>query len=133
MTEMNRLANAKNPFQGDAKKVLCICSAGLLRSPTAAVVLNKTYGFNTRAVGCSDEYALIPVEITHLYWADEVVCVSNRVFEDMNAQFGEDPIYVGSDITVLSVPDRYKYMDPELQKIILRQYAEATEEELAKS
>lgn len=133
MTELNRLANAQNPFQGDAKRVLCVCSAGLLRSPTAAVVLQNTYGFNTRAVGHSNEYALIPIELTHIYWADEIVCVSMSVSDALDRIFGKSPVYIKSDITVLEVPDQYSYMDHELQKIILKQYAEATEEELSKT
>lgn len=49
---MNRIANASNKFQGSYKRVLCVCSAGLLRSPTAALVLSKDpYNFNTRACG----------------------------------------------------------------------------------
>lgn len=45
----NQLANVGNRFQTKTKKVLCVCSAGLLRSPTLANVLNLKYGFNTRA------------------------------------------------------------------------------------
>lgn len=28
----NAMGNAANPYQGNYKKVLCVCSAGLLRS-----------------------------------------------------------------------------------------------------
>ena len=69
----NRLYNCKNPYQGDAKKVLCVCSAGLLRSPTAAVVLNREYGYNTRACGTEVGHALIPLDETLMHWADEIV------------------------------------------------------------
>ena len=49
---MNRIANSTNPFQKDYKRVLCVCSAGLLRSPTAAYVLSQApYNYNTRAAG----------------------------------------------------------------------------------
>jgi predicted protein tyrosine phosphatase len=133
MTYLNRLANSRNEFQGDAKKVLCVCSAGLLRSPTAAIVLQNTYGFNTRAVGHSSDFALLPIDIVHIAWADEIVCVSMSVSDSLDRVFGKDPIYIKANITVLEVPDRYPYMDHELQKVILRQYAEATEKELSKS
>ena len=56
---MNKLHNLRNPFQGEAKKVLCVCSAGLLRSPTAAIILQRDYGFNTRSCGINPDYALI--------------------------------------------------------------------------
>ena len=47
MSKMNRLANTQNKYQGKYKKVLCVCSAGLLRSPTAALVLSQEpFNFN---------------------------------------------------------------------------------------
>ena len=42
---LNQLANINNPYQGKSKKVLCLCSAGLLRSPTAANVLHREFEF----------------------------------------------------------------------------------------
>ena len=71
---MNRLFNCSNPYQGKAKKVLCVCSAELLRSPTAAVILQQEYGYNTRAVGVEDSFALIPIDDVLIEWADEIVC-----------------------------------------------------------
>ncbi len=62
----NRLHNMRNPHQGSNKKVLCVCSAGLLRSPTLAWILsNEPFNFNTRAVGTSSEYALIVLDEVH--------------------------------------------------------------------
>ena len=73
---MNRLANSSNRWQGKYKRVLCICSAGLLRSPTAAFVLSQEpYNYNTRAAGLTKEFALIPVDEVLLNWAQEVVCI----------------------------------------------------------
>ena len=45
----NRLSNVNNRFQGNFKRVLYVCSAGLLRSPTLAEILSQApYNFNTR-------------------------------------------------------------------------------------
>ena len=63
---------AKNPHQGTAPKILCVCSAGVLRAPTIANFL-ATKGFNTRAVGMSEEYALIPLTPILYYWADLII------------------------------------------------------------
>lgn len=131
MTEftLNRLANSSNPYQGEAKKVLCLCSAGLLRSPTTAVVLSQPpYNFNTRAAGVTQEYALIPVDQVLLRWADEIVCVEQRIFDALEDQFDES-ILADKDITVLSIPDRFPYRDPALMEIIRKQYDEAHAEE----
>ena len=63
MSTMNRLANTHNPYQGDFKKVLCVCSAGLLRSPSTAFVLSQDpFNFNTIAAGINEDYALIVVD-----------------------------------------------------------------------
>ena len=52
----NAMHNCTNPYQTGTEKILCVCSAGLLRSPTLAGELYKR-GFNTRAAGVHD-YAL---------------------------------------------------------------------------
>lgn len=119
MNEMNRLFTCKNPYQGDAKRVLCVCSAGLLRSPTASVVLQREFGFNTRAAGAND-YALVPVDAILLHWADEVVCMESIHHETLSMRFPLDMEDVTSK--VLAIPDRFAYMDDELQRLIKTAY-----------
>lgn len=81
---MNRLANSSNIYQGKFKRVLCVCSAGLLRSPTAAFVLSQEpYNYNTRAAGLIKEFALVPVDEVLIRWADEIVCMSNEQAEQL--------------------------------------------------
>ena len=120
---MNSLHNANNPYQGAEKRVLCLCSAGLLRSPTAAYVLQKELGYNTRAAGVTD-YALIPVTEVLLKWADEIVCVNQETYNILIEDIKRDVPEVDADIVVLDIPDVYSRMDETLQKIILRQYLE---------
>jgi len=124
MSTMNRMGNCYNIYQQDIKKVLCVCSAGLLRSPTTAVVLSQEpYNYNTRAVGASTEYALIPIDEVLLAWADEVVCMEE---EHMDAIYNNFPKYEG-EITVLGIPDRYAYRDKELVELIKERYEESLE------
>jgi len=119
MTSFNRLGNAKNMYQTGVKKVLCICSAGLLRSPTMAVVLSQPpYNYNTRAAGVSIEYALIPVDDVLIHWADEIVCVEERIKDALVADFDVD----NTSIKVLNIPDNYEYRNPELIELIKEQY-----------
>lgn len=122
MSYMNRRGNVRNPFQGDAKKVLCVCSAGLLRSPTAANVLHQHYGHNTRAVGANGEYALVPVDAVLCEWADEVVFVEEDVYNYVWPNFSD--ILRRKKIIILNVPDQYEWNDPELRQIIKQQYEE---------
>ena len=111
----NRLHNCTNPHQGVTKKVLCVCSAGLLRSPTAAVVLNREYDYNTRACGVDKGHALIPIDDVLCEWADEVVVMEKWMADYVDQGFQ-------NKVKVLGVPDRFAYMDPLLQKAILDAY-----------
>jgi predicted protein tyrosine phosphatase len=124
MSTRNRLGNAQNPYQGNFKKVLCVCSAGLLRSPTAAWVLSMDpWNFNTRSCGYNDEYALTVVDEVLLTWADEVVVMDSkqeRVVKDMLNKFGfTKPVFNAN------VPDDYGYRDPELVELLQEKFKEA--------
>src|ERR1700761_678048 len=120
---MNRLHNCTNHYQGKYKRVLCVCSAGLLRSPTAAWVLsNEPYNFNTRACGSDGSYALFPLDIVHLTWADQIVCMSKeqeaKVTEMLKNVFqGES-----KEVVCLNIPDKFSYRDPELVEMIKKAY-----------
>lgn len=120
---LNALHNVKNPYQGNTKKVLCVCSAGLLRSPTAAKVLYDEYGYNTRACGVYEEYALIPLTELLLVWADEIVFMNHEHLEEAEEKFGK----ITTNLLVLEIPDKYPYMDPELQKLIFERYKKQSE------
>lgn len=108
--------NCKNPFQGEYKKALCLCSAGLLRSPTLAFVLGNM-GYNTRAAGVHD-YALVQVNEVLIEWADEIYCVEPAITDVLlhNFKVPED-----KKVITLTIPDCYPYRDKELIKIIEEQ------------
>lgn len=110
----NQLANAFNPYQGKATKALCVCSAGLLRSPTIAKFLTGL-GFNTRACGTSQDYALVPISEALLVWADEIYVVSGEVGvvrDLLKALELETPV------VEMDIPDEYGTFNPELEDII---------------
>lgn len=127
MINRNRLANVSNGWQGESKRVLCVCSAGLLRSPTLAWVLsNEPFNFNTRAVGASGEYALIPLDAAHVAWADEILVMDEGqkwTVEQIQKQL-DDLYSVGfsqytpAPVTVLDVPDSFAFRDPVLVNLL---------------
>lgn len=131
MINRNRWGNIDNPYQGSAKKVLCVCSAGMLRSPTAANVLYKEYGYNTRSAGCVSEFALIPLDEVLIAWADEIVCMEDSHAHAVQAMaqevIGVDPAKL--KIINLGIPDIYSWGDPELQKLILKNYRSSNPKE----
>lgn len=111
----NRMYNANNPYQGPYKKVLCVCSAGLLRSPTAALVLSqKPYNFNTRAAGI-ESYALIKVDDVLLHWADEIVCMTKEQEQQIRRE-------TDKPIICLEIEDNYEYRNPTLIRKIKAKY-----------
>lgn len=121
----NRMHNCTNPHQGPAKKVLCVCSAGLLRSPSTAVVLSQEpYNYNTRAAGIEADYALVPIDEVLIMWADEIVCVEPSVRERLWAKFDDALVASGAKVVTLNIPDNFAYRDPKLMEIIRTQYEE---------
>ncbi len=128
----NRLGNVRNPYQGDFKKVLCVCSAGLLRSPTLAWVLSQDpYNHNTRAVGYNTEYALIPVDQALVNWADQIVFVESQAkieFERLllpHFSQSDWDRFSRKELITLDIPDIYEFRDPKLVETIKRQYKAA--------
>lgn len=123
----NRIANCHNGYQGDAKRVLCVCSAGLLRSPTAAWVLsNEPYNFNTRAAGIVPQYALIPVDEVLVEWADEIVCMTDIIRDGVVRRF--QPKCTVYD---LEIPDNFSFKHPRLIDLIRERYNEIVLKEKA--
>lgn len=118
----NQLANTANRFQGPTKRVLAVCSAGLLRSPTIASVLHTDYGYNVRACGVSEEYALVPISTALLMWADLVVFADTEHYLEAKEYMHPKQPYV-----VLDLPDEFGYSDPKLVeevKLKLKNYFE---------
>ena len=118
----NQLGNVGNRFQGKSKKVLAVCSAGLLRSPTLANVLNLKYGFNTRAVGADKEFALIPITQALIWWADEIVFVNFEAFSSLDQEEKDEIEEVGVTKTILNIEDDFDWMDANLRCKLLEQY-----------
>lgn len=111
----NQLANVNNPYQGHYKRVLFVCSAGLLRSATAAHVFSEApYNWNTRTAGASREYALNPVNEALLAWAEVVFCMEQDHFDLLSYTFRERFEKYADKIRVLSIDDMYEYRDPNL-------------------
>lgn len=120
----NRIANSTNPYQGNSKKVLCVCSAGLLRSPTLAWMLsNDPYNFNTRAAGVNADFALIPMDEVLISWADLIVFVEPQV-ERLAKMWFTDQLK-NKTIYTLNLPDKFPFKHPELLQLAKKQFDDA--------
>ena len=122
----NRLNVLHNPYQEHHKykRVLTVCTAGCLRSPTAAIVLAAApYNYNTRSCGAEKEVAIVSIDDALIEWADELVFMEthhlNMVARDHDIR--------GKNVVVLNIPDSYPYRDPILMETIKARYDEAME------
>lgn len=111
-----------NPYQGDDRKVVFVCSMGILRSATGARIYAHKH--NTRNAGTWDD-ALIPLTPNLIMWADQLVFVNQHNYEGALKKFEEVEYLVNTiqdKAVVLNIPDTYEHMHPELIKAFEEQY-----------
>lgn len=120
-----------NEYQGTDPRVLFVCSAGLLRSATAANLFAKK-GWNTRGCG-SEEYALIPISFNLIAWADRIYFVNSYNYKNTLSKFEAHAETEGAvrllkkKSKVLDIEDSYDYNNPKLIKILEKQIEEDLE------
>jgi predicted protein tyrosine phosphatase len=138
MIKRNQLGVLFNAYQGKHKKVLTVCSAGCLRSPTAAHILSsEPFNFNTRCAGTSSEYAIIPVTEALVVWADVILCMDSdqqRYINEMQNKLAAEASamfeYDYKAVINLEIEDDYAYRDPELVKIMQDKFYKMFEADL---
>lgn len=110
----------RNPYQGPDKRVVFVCSMGILRSATGARIYAHKY--NTRTAGSWPD-ALVPLTPMLMAWADELVFVNQENYDNtINQLEGSMHTFVASKSKVLNIPDKYPHMHPELIKAFEEQY-----------
>lgn len=129
MIKRNQLGVVFNAYQGQHRKVLTVCSAGCLRSPTAAHILSSPpWNFNTRCAGTSQEYAIVPVTEALIIWADDILVMDElqqSIINGMqNKLAGEMEDYEYKRVVNLDVPDEFSYRDPKLVEIMKAKFTE---------
>lgn len=120
MIDYNRMSVIQNPYQGNYKRVLCVCSGGVLRSPTTAWVLGQDpWNYNCRIAGTED-YALVKVDEALLVWAQEIVCMTEEHEAKLSVLLNN--LHRVRKIVRLNVPDQFQYRDPTLIELIKEAY-----------
>lgn len=101
-----------NQYQGTSPRVLFVCSAGILRSPTAAALMHTLKGWNTRSCGV-ESYALVPLSVNLILWANKIVFMEDEHLQKALRTF--EAVDYESDIKeraiVLGISDDYEYMN----------------------
>lgn len=113
MTERPHLGQLNLAAQGDYKRVLFVCSGGMLRSATCAHWATVFKEWNTRSAGTMDA-ALPPVHPNVVEWAEVIYCMEDTHAAQVKKLFP----WAAEKIKVLNIPDRFCYRDPELIKRI---------------
>ena len=86
-----------------------------MRSPTAEVVFSAYEGFEALSAGTSPD-AETPISEDLIEWADLVFAMERAQKRRLHAKFGT--LLRAKRVIVLGIPDDYKYMQPELVRIL---------------
>jgi predicted protein tyrosine phosphatase len=92
-------------------KILFVCDANRLRSPTAEAIFTGRIDIEVKSAGVAKE-ATVPISIELLEWADLVFVMEKRQRNIIHSRFKE--IYDRKRIICLYIPDEFEFMDPEL-------------------
>jgi len=104
-------------------KVLFICAQNINRSKTAERVFRNEY--YTRSAGL---YNPKPVTKRQLEWADVVIVMEEAHRKEIGLLYPE--LYLKKKIIVLDIPDNYRYMQPELVKMLEKNIKKVKREEV---
>ena len=111
-----RTCPVDNEYQGARVRMLFVCSAGLLRSPTAAAVA-ENLGYNTRSCGSSLSYAIIPITVNLVHWAKVIFFVNEENYEESLEVFEYDTETIEmlkKKAVIWDIEDDYEYYHPTL-------------------
>ncbi|HXF41737.1 MAG TPA: phosphotyrosine protein phosphatase [Blastocatellia bacterium] len=96
-------------------KVLFVCEANRLRSPTAETIFSGYPGVEAKSAGLAKQ-ATVPVSAELLDWADLIFVMEKRHRNIIHSRFKE--IYLRKRIICLYIPDEFEFMDPELISVL---------------
>ena len=104
----------QNRYQGTEPRVTFVCSAGLLRSPTAARIASE-YGINARSAGSEPHLALVPLSANLIRWSHLVVFI-NKDNYDSFCYYADDLTLerLEGKVRIWEIEDDYEYMNKEL-------------------
>jgi predicted protein tyrosine phosphatase len=94
--------------------VLFVCTMNRDRSATAEQLYRDDPRLEVRSAGVSPS-AKRRVSAADLRWADVLFVMEREHQERIQSQFADFPL---PSVTVLDIPDEYRYMDPELQRVL---------------
>ncbi|HMV41878.1 MAG TPA: phosphotyrosine protein phosphatase [Leptospiraceae bacterium] len=97
------------------RNILFICSGNRDRSPTAEKIYKDDESLSVRSAGTSKD-AVREVTIEDVQWADIIFVMEKKHEERMITKFTRAIKY--KEMHVLDIHNDYKFMDPELVKLL---------------
>jgi predicted protein tyrosine phosphatase len=122
MTKTDQIFRSDCPYdnlcQTNAKRLLFVCSVGMLRSPTCQVAATHL-GFNARACGSATDIALIPLSVNLINWAHKIIFMNRENFNEAldtftTVDYHDDIITKGE---VWGIADEFNWGDDVLFRI----------------
>jgi predicted protein tyrosine phosphatase len=101
-------------------KILFICSANIDRSPTAEKTIHESYpDIETKSAGVlCDACQRVNKEL--IQWADVVLCMESYHKAKLQEMFNN--MLEDKKLSCLHIPDRYRYMHPDLVSMIKERF-----------
>lgn len=96
-------------------RVLFICGKNQWRSPTAEQVFAEFPGIECASAGLSHD-ADTPVSVELVEWAELIFVMEKEHKAKLCARF--KPSVAGKRVVCLGIPDRFRFMDPALVKLL---------------
>jgi predicted protein tyrosine phosphatase len=103
------------PRREKVLKVLFVCTANRLRSPTAEAVFRDEPGLEVRSAGL-DSACPRPLTAELVYWAERLFVMERGQRDKVRRRFRD--ALDGKPVIVLGIPDDYEYMQPELVALL---------------
>lgn len=97
------------------RRILFICSENRLRSPTAEAVFSEMDGIEALSAGTNKD-SETPLTGDLINWADVILVMESSHRQKVAKQYRH--LLKEKKLAVLDIPDRYKFMDPELIRIL---------------
>lgn len=101
--------------ESDEVNVLFVCSKNQWHSPTGEQVWRRTPGLQVQSAGTSRS-ARQRLTVGDIRWADVILVMEQKHKSRIMADFRDEVRY--KTLHVLDIQDDYKYMDPELVKLL---------------
>ena len=97
------------------KKILFVCSQNKLRSPTAENIFSQHPDLEVRSAGLNND-ALVTLGLEDIIWADYIFVMEKTHLTKIRTLYKSE--LKNKKLVCLEIPDRYKYMDPNLIDIL---------------